>query len=240
MFRQRGIYRTKLQNLRLAIFLSFVAGAINVIGFYHIGVLTTHVTGHFAHLAQALTDEYVAYVFVLLFYLASFLFGSFISNTLLEIGNRSKIKKRALYPVLLEIFVLLLVLLNSFEWISMPIHVQASLLIFSMGIQNALVTQISNATVRTTHLTGLFTDLGIELSQWLFYKKEDQRMKIESSIHLRLFIILFFAAGGIVGAMAYVKWSLLSMLIPIIALVLAVWYDSIRFILIQIRRRIKI
>lgn len=38
-------------------------------------------------------------------------------------------------------------------------------LLFAMGLQNALVTKISNATVRTTHLTGLFTDLGIELSQ---------------------------------------------------------------------------
>lgn len=44
-------------------------------------------------------------------------------------------------------------------------------LLFAMGLQNSLVTRISNATVRTTHLTGLFTDLGIELSQLFFYRE---------------------------------------------------------------------
>jgi uncharacterized membrane protein YoaK (UPF0700 family) len=45
-------------------------------------------------------------------------------------------------------------------------------MLFSMGVQNSMVTQISNSIVRTTHLTGLFTDLGIELSQLFFYKKK--------------------------------------------------------------------
>lgn len=46
----------------------------------------------------------------------------------------------------------------------------AFFMLFAMGIQNSLVTNISKSTVRTTHLTGLFTDLGIELSQLFFYK----------------------------------------------------------------------
>jgi uncharacterized membrane protein YoaK (UPF0700 family) len=47
-----------------------------------------------------------------------------------------------------------------------------------MGVQNSMVTQISNSIVRTTHLTGLFTDLGIELSQLFFIKKPNER-KVE-------------------------------------------------------------
>ena len=65
-------------------------------------------------------------------------------------------------------------------------------LLFAMGLQNSLVTTISNATVRTTHLTGLFTDLGIELSQLFFYKQKEQKSKLYSSIKLRLTIITFF------------------------------------------------
>jgi hypothetical protein len=48
---------------------------------------------------------------------------------------------------------------------------------------------LSNSIVRTTHLTGLFTDLGIELSQLFFIKAEQ---KVENSIYLRLSIIIFF------------------------------------------------
>lgn len=76
-------------------------------------------------------------------------------------------------------------------------------LLFAMGLQNSLVTKISNATVRTTHLTGLFTDLGIEISQLFFYKQKDQRDKLYSSIKLRLTIISFFFLGGLLGGIFY-------------------------------------
>ena len=66
-------------------------------------------------------------------------------------------------------------------------------------MQNSLVTQISASTVRTTHLTGLFTDLGIELSQLFFHNKEEHRKLLWNSIKLRLTIILFFFAGGVFG-----------------------------------------
>ena len=35
-----------------------------------------------------------------------------------------------------------------------------------MGMQNSLVTRLSGAVVRTTHLTGVVTDLGIEAARW--------------------------------------------------------------------------
>ena len=52
-----------------------------------------------------------------------------------------------------------------------------------MGLQNALVTKVSQSVVRTTHLTGLFTDLGIELSQLFFYRKMSE-FKPVSYTHL--------------------------------------------------------
>jgi uncharacterized membrane protein YoaK (UPF0700 family) len=77
-------------------------------------------------------------------------------------------------PISLEITILLLVgifgvkdLSTSGKWIAFS-------MLFSMGVQNSM-TQISNSIVRTTHLTGLFTDLGIELSQ-LFLKKQTKKL----------------------------------------------------------------
>jgi uncharacterized membrane protein YoaK (UPF0700 family) len=67
--------------------------------------------------------------------------------------------------------------LDFFEYKAIYQHYQEMdcLLLSSMGVQNSMVTQISNSIVRTTHLTGLFTDLGIELSQLFFYKKPNER-----------------------------------------------------------------
>lgn len=101
-------------------------------------------------------------------------------------------------------------------------------LLFAMGLQNSLVTRISNATVRTTHLTGLFTDLGIELSQLFFYSEKDAREKLFSSIKLRLTIISFFFIGGIIGGIFYSKFGLLVLLIGSLSLILGMVFDNVK------------
>lgn len=112
-------------------------------------------------------------------------------------------------------------------------------LLFAMGLQNSLVTSISNASVRTTHLTGLFTDLGIELSQLFFYKEKDQNDKLISSIKLRLTIISFFFIGGIVGGILYAEFKLHSLFFAASVLVLGLIYDNIKFKFILLKRKLK-
>lgn len=108
-------------------------------------------------------------------------------------------------------------------------EVIAYTLLFAMGLQNSLVTKISNATVRTTHLTGLFTDLGIELSQLFFYHEDSFRKKLFVSINLRMTIISFFFIGGITGGIFYSNLGLHVLLIGVMALLLGLLYDRIRF-----------
>jgi uncharacterized membrane protein YoaK (UPF0700 family) len=111
-------------------------------------------------------------------------------------------------------------------------------LLFAMGLQNSLVTTISNATVRTTHLTGLFTDLGIELSQLFFYKLKDQRKKLYSSIRLRLTIIFFFFLGGLLGGIFYSSIKLYVLGIAGTILLIAIIYDNLKLRFIMKRRNL--
>ena len=108
-----------------------------------------------------------------------------------------------------------------------------------MGLQNSLVTTISNATVRTTHLTGLFTDLGIELSQLFFYRKRESQVKLLSSIKLRLTIIVFFFIGGIISGVFYSNITLYVLAIAGTVLIAGLVYDSIKLRLILLKRRYK-
>lgn len=107
-----------------------------------------------------------------------------------------------------------------------------------MGLQNALVTIISNSVVRTTHLTGLFTDLGIEFSQLFFYKDDEHRNKLISSIKLRLTIVFTFFIGGIVAGLLYpfiqMKTLILASMILIIGL--GIDYFIIRMRLKKLRK----
>ena len=101
-------------------------------------------------------------------------------------------------------------------------------LLFAMGLQTSLVTKISNATVRTTHLTGLFTDLGIELSQLFFYKQKEQRDKLFSSIKLRFTIIAFFFLGGVLSGIFYSNLQLYVIAAAGLLLLLGLMYDEVK------------
>ena len=118
------------------------------------------------------------------------------------------------------------------------IPAMACVLLFAMGLQNSMVSKISNSAVRTTHLTGLFTDLGIELSQLFFYKEEGQRARLLRSIGLRCGIISFFFLGCIVGGFLFVKIKFRILIIAAITLVIALIYDNLRLWYYKIRKRL--
>ena len=80
MFRQRGVARIFIQNLRLAVFLSFTAGLVNICGVLALGVLTTNVTGHFAYFSQFIQKHDFLYALNFLLYILAFLFGAFMSS----------------------------------------------------------------------------------------------------------------------------------------------------------------
>ena len=112
-------------------------------------------------------------------------------------------------------------------------------LLFAMGMQNSFVTRISNSVVRTTHLTGLFTDLGIELSQLFFCREQNKKAELFSSIKLRVIIISFFFIGGITGGIFYSKIGLRVLFLGGSVLFTGLIYDSARLNLTLLKRKLK-
>ena len=239
MFRHQGKNRTFVHNLRLATLLSFVAGIVNITGVLSIKTLTTNVTGHFAYFAEeVMKRDYVAAITFFVFTIF-FLLGAFTSNFLAELISKKHPNLSHVLPISIEMIVLIAVgifgtqtSLSSMEgkWIAFS-------MLFAMGIQNSLVTKISQSIVRTTHLTGLFTDLGIELSQLLFYKKPEEKKKLKISIYLRLSIIIFFFIGCISGGFLYNTLKMKTLFIAATFLLIALMYDYIRMQFHVIKRK---
>lgn len=237
MFRHKGKSRTLKHNLRIASVLSFVAGIVNVAGFLSVQRLTTNVTGHFAFFVDEIFKFNLWEGFIYFLYIFFFFLGSFISNVIVEIVSKINDKLIYIIPIFIESLILFLVAFFGEFLISKNPNLLAFSLLFAMGLQNSLVTTISNATVRTTHLTGLFTDLGIELSQLFFYKKIDQKLKLFASIKLRLTIISFFFIGGLLGGIFYSTLQLYVLAIAAIILLIGIIKDKIKLILLQRKRR---
>ena len=138
-------------------------------------------------------------------------------------------------PIVIEIILLLFISLFGKNLIENYANVIAYTLLFSMGLQNALVTKISNSVVRTTHLTGLFTDLGIELAQLFFYKQSELRHKLFSSVRLQLTIISFFFIGGMVGGIFYDSLQMKVLLIAIVVLIIGLISDYLKLKIILLK-----
>ena len=241
MFRHRGKSRTYQHNLRLASILSFVAGIVNITGVLAIQTLTTNLTGHFAFFAEEIVNERYSMALIFMLYVIAFLSGAFLASLLTEAVLLKKPKVAHALPMSIEILVLSAagvfgdVLLGA----GFSGYIIACALLFAMGMQNSLVTKVSGAVVRTTHLTGLFTDLGIELSQLFYYRKTDELNRLSKSIYLRLIIIGCFFFGCILGGFIYLHYAFKTLFLASASLLIALFYDNLRLRFYNLRRRVQ-
>ncbi|MBF6607384.1 MAG: DUF1275 domain-containing protein [Flavobacterium sp.] len=228
MFKHQGKRRTPKHNLQIASLLSFVAGIVNVAGFLAVAQLTTNVTGHFAFFVDEMFKLKFIQSAIYFLYVIFFFIGAFCSSFLVELISRKNEIYMYLVPIAIECGILLLIALYGDELVPLSPNLIACSLLFAMGLQNSLVTRISNSVVRTTHLTGLFTDLGIEISQLFFYSEKERRKKLFTSINLKLIIICFFFIGGILAGVLYSKIGLTVLLIGSFALFIGMIYDHLK------------
>ncbi|HTE00112.1 MAG TPA: YoaK family protein [Mucilaginibacter sp.] len=228
MLRHLGTKRTYQHNVKLASLLGMTAGFVNAAGFLGFAVLTTNVTGHAALFAEriALQDWKTARVVALWMFL--FLEGAFISSLIVSwIGKNQRFSY--VIPILIEIFILLGVALLGYRYDNSLVakEIFAGSLLFAMGLQNSLVSMVSGSVVRTTHLTGTFTDLGIELAQVIQKRREDHHA-LKGRIKLRLAIIGFFMFGAIAGAYLFRSLRFHAFMIPVAILIFILISDISR------------
>lgn len=228
MLKHTGARRTHTHNVRLAILLSLTAGFVNAEGLLGFSTLTTNVTGHAALFAEYIYSKNWTMAAVVALWMLLFLAGAFCSSFIIDlVGEQQRYAK--LVPVTLEIILLCCISIwaGTYKNLAIARQVFTGSLLFAMGLQNALVSMISKSVVRTTHLTGTFTDLGIELAKCLFTDPAN-KPGLLSSIALKLYIIVFFIAGVLGGAYSFGWLHFHSFFIPAFILVWALLYDVFR------------
>ena len=228
MLRHSGRRRNHKQNVRLAALLCLTAGFVNVSGLLAFKVLTTNVTGHAALFAEQLAEGNLRTARMVGLWMLLFLAGAFCSGYYIRWAS-SKKHNSYVVPVIVEIMILVLVgtTAHTYDHSVAQTEFFAGLLLFAMGLQNAFVSVISGAAVRTTHLTGLFTDLGIDLSA-LLHRGDMPRNILQQRIILKVVIILFFLSGGIAGGYIFKHLQYHTFYIPAGILVFTLFYDVYR------------
>lgn len=202
--------RNRRANIQLGLVLAGVAGALNAGGFLAVQEYTSHMTGVVSSMADALALGQVMAAVDWLTSLLAFVAGAATSAILINWGRRRGARQVYALPLLLEAALLLVFGLMgaSHHVIGMSMGTTVALLCFVMGLQNAMVTKVSHAEIRTTHVTGLVTDIGIELGKLLYWNGTDtapeRRVRVNSDrLKVHSSLVCAFFAGGLIGALGF-------------------------------------
>lgn len=228
MLRHTGEKRSFKHNLRLAVLLCLNAGFINAAGFLAFQVLTTNVTGHAALLAVNIASHNLRTARMAALWLLLFLLGAFSSGLIISKVGRDRSFAYTV-PIIVIICIVLFVAIFGHDYNHSLRETEyfAGSLLFAMGMQNALVSLISGSVVRTTHLTGMFTDLGIDLASLGSAHKANNAV-VRNRIILRSTIIFFFLLGGVIGGIIFHRSGFTAFYIPACILLVALFYDQFR------------
>jgi uncharacterized membrane protein YoaK (UPF0700 family) len=215
-----AIRRSRKANLRLGVILAFVAGAANAGGFIAIGRYTSHMSGITSLIADDLALGNMSLVALGIAMLFSFMLGAACTAILVNWAKRSKHLNHFVLPITLE--ALLLLVFGLYEEF-IPRGSQNGFLLpeflmpFIMGLQNALITKVALAEIRTTHVTGMVTDIGIEFGKMFYWNSDrsDSASKVYANrekIKTHGSVFLGFLVGAVMGAFGFKEFGYYAVL----------------------------
>lgn len=204
--------------------LSFLAGSVNAGGWMGAHRFVSHVTG-FATLAgydAAIGNwrEAIGILTVPIYFLGGVVISAYL------VDRRIQQQRVPRYDLVMGLITGLLLLaglgghFGMFGIFGHEVELRVdyfflALLCAASGLQNSAVTSASSSTLRTTHLTGITTDLGIGLVRLMSLPKENLSRYKETKVNiLRVATIFSFMAGSGVGAFVFLKLNYLGFLLP--------------------------
>lgn len=227
MLRNYSNTRTLGDNIRLGTLTAFTAGTINIASLLIFLNFTSNVTGHYAILAAELTKGNLTQAAVVLGWLFLFFFGGFLSNLMVINFNRKNPYLAHALPIVLEIICLVSVgyyghyhytnTLKETEYL-------VALMLFATGLQNGLTASISNFMVKTTHLTGTTTDLGILFSMFT-QKRFRKNENLVGRAKLLMSIMAAYLLGAVFSGLTYYHLEFKVFYVISFCLLIVIGYD---------------
>ena len=222
-------HRAPSTNLALGLLLAFNAGAINAGGFLVLHQYTSHMTGFTSQLADGLALGQGRLVLTALGALLAFVAGAAATAMLVNWGRQRRLDSIYALPLLCEALLMFpfgLMGAITLGW-QTPFTVPLTVLLLSfiMGLQNAVSSKASGGRVRTTHMTGNVTDLGMELGKLLYFNRavstQGPVRHDRGKLRLTGGLLAAFVLGGIAGALGFTHLGFVCV-VPLAALLMTV------------------
>lgn len=190
--------------------LSFKAGLINASGFLIAGSYVSHVTGFGTQVGIALGHEEFEFGLELFVIPLAFIGGSFLTSLILDQDySPNRVPNYPLVQSLITFLlgaIALLFSVGAFDTSSPFVHNEKSIFLIGLlclvcGLKNGLTTWATHGKIRTTHLTGLSTDIGLHLSKLFQAEGSNSRYPESKKVnYIRIMTLLSFSAGSCIAA----------------------------------------
>ncbi|AZA61928.1 YoaK family protein [Chryseobacterium indoltheticum] len=227
MLRNYSNSRTLGDNIKLGTLTAFTAGTINIASLLIFLSFTSNVTGHYAVFAAEISKGNWNQVAVVGAWIFLFFFGSFTANFfVINFNKKSKYFAHAM-PIVLEILCLLTVGIYGqffYQKTLEEAEYLVALMLFATGLQNGLTASISNFLVKTTHLTGTTTDLGILMSMFT-HKKYRKNPELIARAKLLSSVMLAYVTGAVFSGLTYYYLEFSVFYVISACLVVVIGYD---------------
>ncbi len=239
MLRKFSNSRSLRDNIQLGVLTAISAGMVNVASLIVFFAFTSNVTGHYAILAEEIARGQWYQVAVVFSWILLFFLGAFLSNFIIINLNRKNAYLAHALPLVLELLCLLTVGTYGQYYYRETLtetEVLVALMLFAMGMQNGLTASISNFAVKTTHLTGLTTDLGILFS--MFTQKEyRENAELVGKAKLLCAVAVSYLSAGVLSALLYTHLQFRVFYVVSCVIVVVILYDYSKLRLLKLMRK---
>jgi uncharacterized membrane protein YoaK (UPF0700 family) len=217
-----GPRRTPLFDRHMAYLLVVIAGALNSVGFVAVGLYTAHMTGMTASAADHVTSGNWGMVSAGVLSILFFVAGAMACTLLFTWGRRRRLSSR--YANILAVEGVLILLIGLFAGIIEGPWYEEILvapLCFTMGLQNALITKVRDFPVRTTHVTGMVTDIAVELGRLAYRPRSGAEVTADrEKLGVLSALVGLFFLGGVIGTLGYLWFGFESLIIGAVLILL--------------------
>ena len=207
-----SVERSVKADIHLGLSLAFIAGAMNAGGFLAVQQYTSHMTGIVSSMADGLIIGNINLALASVGALICFIAGASLTELFVNWARGKRLQSEYALPLIVEACLLLcfgILGAKLHRHMGLFVSITVMLLCFLMGLQNAIITRISHAVIRTTHMTGIVTDIGSELGKLFYWNRKVDREDVayvranRSKLMLLVALLFMFFFGGVAGAFGF-------------------------------------
>ena len=225
---------TRPKNQFLWLLLALQGGFMNAGGFLACHRFVSHMTGYGTYVGVAAGRKNYLNAFEMamapLFFMAGAAYSGWLMDREMLRGREPKVGRGLVSLAVLNLVIYLAEISGYLGQFGEPLVLQRDfvllfLLCFSCGLQNGLFTGVTKGQVRTTHLTGPTTDIGISIAKIYSLDRDDpERERLAMMNWLRVKIAIMFSGGSMIAVLIFPETGFEGFAVPCAISFFLVWY----------------